>query len=214
MSEFGPEDYAPAGGSLNDLVIAHGGQADDDRHTELIWDAAEVPPLVAGFLLPYERRVIAVRRHPVILLGPAVVFAGGLAAAVALNGWAYEAGHASPFLIHTLWIAWLAGALWATWKWLDWRMTWFVATSARLMFITGILSRKVTPLPLQRLSDLRMNQAVGGRRFGWGTLVCESFATDHALHSVAYLPYIQSLFNEIWHLRMPTPTGRGPRELT
>jgi PH (Pleckstrin Homology) domain-containing protein len=209
-----PGELDPAGGSLGDLAVIHGGMVDDDQRTELISGASEVPPLVAGFLLPYERQVIATRRHPIVLLWPAVVFAGGLAAAVALNGWAYEAGHASPALIHVLWTGWLAGALWAAWKWLGWRQTWFVATSARLMFISGIVSRRVTPLPLQRLSDLRMHQAIGGRKFGWGELICESFATDHALHSVTYLPYIQQLFNEIWLLRMPTPSGRGPRELT
>lgn len=206
-----PDDQ-PAGVSLADLVSEHGGQLDDDSNRVTITaDAYDLPAIVQGFLLPHERQVIAVRRHPVVLLPAAVAFLGGLAAAIALNGWAYESGAANPVVVHVLWLAWLAAALWAAWKWLDWHYTWFVATSSRLMFITGVVSRQVTPLPLKRLSDLRMHQAIGGRRFGWGTLICESFATDHALHHVTYLPYVQTLFNEIWLLRIPAEGQRGPK---
>jgi hypothetical protein len=208
MSE--PEDFDAAGVSLSDLTVMHGGSIEDDgTRVEIERPTDDIPELVRGFLLPHERHVIAVRRHPVILLAPALAFAGGLAAAIAFNSWAYESGAATPTLVRVIWIAWFAAVIWAAWKWLQWRVTWFVATSSRLIYITGLLRRRVTPLPLTRLSDMRMHQALPGRRFGWGTLICESFATDHALHQVTYLPYIQWLFNEIWMMRLPMPAGRG-----
>jgi hypothetical protein len=203
-----PDDDTPGTVSLSDLAVQLGVPLEDDGHRFTVdTDDDEVPAIVAGFLLPFERKVIAVRRHQVVLLPPAAVLVGGLAAAVALNGWAYESGVASLTLVRLIWIAWTAGALWATWKWLGWHYTWFAATPVRLLFITGIVSRKVTPLPLTRLSDLRMHQAIGGRRYGWGTLICESFATDHALHRVTYLPHLQSLFNEIWLMRLGVDKG-------
>jgi uncharacterized membrane protein YdbT with pleckstrin-like domain len=124
---------------------------------------------------------------------------------------AYESRAAPALLVRAIWIAWLAAAAWSVVQWASWRVTWFVVTSIRLMYITGLFRRRVTPLPLQRLSDLRMHQALPGRKLGFGTLVCESFATDHALHEVTFLPYIQELFNDIWQLRMPVPTTPGPR---
>ena len=44
-------------------------------------DQDRVPPGVSRFLLPHERRVITVRRHPAVLLGPFGLLAGAAAAA-------------------------------------------------------------------------------------------------------------------------------------
>jgi Bacterial PH domain len=213
MSE--PDDDAAPGVPLSDLTDLTGVTGDDtphhDRYTAIDVEPDQIPPVVAGFLLKTEHDVIAVRRHPVVLIPAAAVFAGGLAAAIALNSWAYEARAAPVLLVRAIWIAWLVGAAWSVVQWASWRVTWFVVTSIRLMYITGLFRRRVTPLPLQRLSDLRMHQALPGRKLGFGTLVCESFATDHALHNVTFLPEIQWLFNQIWQLRMPVPTTPGPR---
>ena len=40
----------------------------------------QVPPAVSRYLLPHERQVIAVRRHPAVLLGPFGLLAGAAAA--------------------------------------------------------------------------------------------------------------------------------------
>jgi Bacterial PH domain len=212
MSE--PDDDAAPGVSLADLrglTMVTGSREPDDRYTGIDLDPADVPPLVARFLLPLERDVIAVRRHWIVLIPAAAVAIGGLAAAIALNSWAYESGTASLLLVRVIWFGWLAGLGWAILKWAGWHFTWFVATSQRLMYITGLFRRRVTPLPLSRLTDCRMEQDVPGRRLGFGTLICESFATDHALHEVTFLPEIQWLFNQTWELRLPLPTMPGPK---
>jgi hypothetical protein len=209
-----PDDDAAPGVSLADLTglaIVTGGAAPDDRYTGIDLESDDIPALVAGFLLPNEVDVIAVRRHWIVLIPAAAAAVGGLAAAIALNSWAYESGTASLLLVRTIWIGWVAGLGWATLQWARWHVTWFVATSQRLMYITGLFRRRVTPLPLSRLTDCRMEQDVPGRRIGFGTLICESFATDHALHRVTFLPEIQWLFNQIWQLRIPIPTMPGPK---
>jgi Bacterial PH domain len=212
MSE--PDDDTAPGVSLADLTgltMVTGGHDPDDRYTNVELGSDDIPALVAGFLLPNEVDVIAVRRHWIVLIPAAAAAAGGLAAAIALNSWAYESGTASLLLVRVIWIGWVAGLGWAALQWARWHVTWFVATSQRLMYITGLFRRRVTPLPLSRLTDCRMEQDVPGRRIGYGKLICESFATDHALHEVTFLPEIQWLFNQIWQLRMPIPTMPGPR---
>jgi Bacterial PH domain len=213
MSE--PDDDTAPGVSLGDPTGLTMVTGDDtparDRYTRIDSEDDEIPPLVAAFLLPSEVDVIAVRRHWIVLLPAAAAAVGGLAVAIALNSWTYESGTASLLLVRAIWIAYLAGLVWAVLKWAGWHVTWFVATSQRLIYITGLFRRHVTPLPLSRLTDCRMEQDVPGRRLGWGTLICESFATDHALHDVTFLPEIQWLFGQIWQLRMPPPTAPGPK---
>jgi uncharacterized membrane protein YdbT with pleckstrin-like domain len=159
-----------------------------------------LPSTVTRYLLPYESALLATRRHAVLLLGPAAVFLGGLAAAAALNGYIYELGYRpwAAAVARLIWIGWACGAVWATGKWLDWRATWFVVTPARLIFITGLLRREVTPLPVKRARDVELHQSVAGHQLGYGTLVFESIGTDHALHEVSFVPWPDQVFALVW----------------
>jgi uncharacterized membrane protein YdbT with pleckstrin-like domain len=160
----------------------------------------EVPVQVARYLLPYEKCLLATRRHPVLLAGPAAAFVLGLLAAIAANGYVYVQGYHpwSAAVVRLIWLAWAGGAAWAAGKWLTWRATWFVVTPARLIYITGLLRRAVTPLPVKRARDVELHQSVAGRQLGYGTLAFESIGTEHALHAVTFVPYPDQVFALVW----------------
>lgn len=187
------------------------GPAHEDVTEE--WAAFYIPPTIRPYLKQDELRVIPTRRHMIRLAWPAFVFVGGLVVAVALNAWAYSAGHAVPILIHALWWAWIIGAGWAVYKWLEWRQTWFVVTGFRLMLVetTRLLGRRVRQLPLDKLRDLEFSQTPLGRWQGYAAFTFASIGTggaENALTGVDYLPMPEWLYQQINQLTMPSGTGR------
>jgi hypothetical protein len=175
-----------------------------------------IPPAIKPYLKPDETRVIPVRRHLIRLAWPALAFAGGLALAIALNGWAYSSGHAKPIVIHVIWWAWVIGAGWAVYKWLEWRQTWFVVTGYRLILIetTRLLGRRVRMLPLDKLRDLEFSQTALARWQGYATFTFASIGTggaENSLSRVDYLPTPEWLYQQINELTMPSGSGRVVR---
>jgi uncharacterized membrane protein YdbT with pleckstrin-like domain len=176
------------------------------------WDYY-IPPGIKPYLKPDEIRVIPVRRHVIRLAWPAVAFLGGLALAVTLNAWAYSAGHANPLTVHVIWWAWLVGAGWAVYKWLEWRQTWFVVTGYRLMLVetTRLLGRRVRMLPLDKLRDLEFSQTPLGRWQGFAKFTFASIGTggaENALTEVDCLPVPEWLYQQINELTMPSGSGQ------
>jgi hypothetical protein len=176
------------------------------------WDYY-IPPAITPYLKPDETRVIPVRRHLIRLAWPAVALIGGLALAAALNAWAYSAGHAAPIVVHAIWWAWIIGAGWAVYKWLEWRQTWFVVTGFRLMLVetTALLGRRVRMLPLDKLRDLEFSQTPLGRWQGFAKFTFASIGTGgaaNALTEVDYLPVPEWLYQQINELTMPSGSGQ------
>jgi uncharacterized membrane protein YdbT with pleckstrin-like domain len=207
------DDETPPGVSVAD-TIRGAGDSDPEpvNYTKVEQEAPPPPPppAVARYLMGAEIRagVIAVRQHPIVLALPALVLAGGLLAAIIINAQLYAAHRATIGPVRGIWLAWAAGAAWSAWKYTGWRSRWFVITGTRLMTIGGILVRKVTPLPLKRVRDLELIQPLLGRYLGYGTIECESIATDHALHRVRYLPFTVELWVKIWAQLLPE-SARG-----
>jgi Bacterial PH domain len=188
-------------------------------HEDVTADWADywIPPGILPYLKRDELRVISMRRHVIRLAGPAAAFVGGLVLAIALNGWAYSSGHAAPLAVHVIWWAWIIGAGWAVYKWLEWRQTWFVVTGFRLMLVetTRLLGRRVRMLPLDKLRDLEFSQTPLGRWQGYATFTFASIGTggnERALTEVDYLPEPEWLYQQINQLTMPSGTGRIVRK--
>lgn len=166
------------------------------------------PHQVARYLKRGENRVIATRQHWVQLIPPAMILAGGLGLAIALNVVFYW----HPAVVHNEWAVIMLGAGgYFAWRWQEWRAGWFVVTPSRLMTISGVISRKVNMLPLSKLRDLEFSQSVPGRALGYGDFHCDSIATDHALSTVSCLPDAVDLYTRVCELMMPADGKRGPR---
>lgn len=211
MADDDAEDPGTAGLSLADMARIAGVPMPAE---DLAAEAAEgtpAPPSVLRFLMPHERQVIALRPHQARLAGPAAAFVLGLAAAIALNGWAYAAGHATPALIHPLWIAWTAGALWSVYQWQVWRADWFVLSGSRALHVWGLVRRHVDELPISKLRDVKYTQTMPGRVLGYATFEFASIATDHSLRRVPYMPWPEAVHREISRLISPASGAAGPK---
>jgi len=152
-----------------------------------------VPARVNRYLLPHERQVISVHRHPAVLIRPIFEVLVGLAIA----GWisnSFTHGNATAILI--IWLLWAILLLRLAWKILDWSLTFFVITSQRLLLASGFIP-KVDMMPLTKVTDMSFNRSATGQLLGFGEFVVESAGQDQALRHIDHLPYPEQLYLEV-----------------
>ncbi len=78
-----------------------------------------------------------------------------------------------------IWAVFLvAWAGWVVVKYLDWRFTHFVLTDERVIFRTGVLSKRGVEIPLGRINNINFGQGVWERVIGAGDLEIESAGRD------------------------------------
>ena len=91
-----------------------------------------------------------------------------------------------------LMVVWgIAGLVWAVWlglKYLQWNFTHFVVTSDRVIYRTGVLSKRGVEIPMDRINNINFNQNILERVIGAGDLEIESAGKDG-----------QSRFEDVWH---------------
>lgn len=63
---------------------------------------------------------------------------------------------------------------WLLVRYLRWSSSSFVITNDRLIYRTGVLSRRGIEIPLERVNSVHYEQSLGGRIIGSGTLIVES----------------------------------------
>ncbi len=79
----------------------------------------------------------------------------------------------------------LVAVAWAVWlgiKYLEWRMTYFVVTSRRVIYRTGVISKRGVEIPLERINNINFHQRLIDRIIGAGDLDIESAGKDGQSH--------------------------------
>ena len=161
------------------------------------------PREVDKYLLLHERehQVITVRMHPAVLVVPVAIALAGLIAAVVLNGSILKHQHV---LMAIIWIGWLILFLRALFLAATWSIEYFVVTSQRMILTSGLLTRKVAMMPLNKVTDMSFQRSLGGRLFGYGEFILESAGQDQALRNIPYIPYPEQLYLEVCDLLFPS----------
>ena len=149
------------------------------------------------YLLPSERRVVAVRRHWSRLAEPALSALGGLAILLWLDQVLPVPLPFARDLLLALWVVLLARL---TCRVLEWREDWFVVTDRRLLLRTGLVTRRVAMMPLLKVTDMSYARPPAGRVLGYGEIVIESAGQDQALRRITHLPHPDALYLEICEL--------------
>lgn len=164
---------------------------------------------IERFLLPTERRVLAVRRHWARLAEPAATVLAGLFVLMWLD---QVLPLRLPLVRDLLLAGWVALAVRLAWRVVEWRADWFVVTDRRLLLRTGIVTRKVAMMPLIKVTDMSYSRPPVGRLLGYGEIVIESAGHDQALRRIRHLPHPDALYLEVCELlfgpKAPVP-GAG-----
>jgi uncharacterized membrane protein YdbT with pleckstrin-like domain len=158
------------------------------------------PTTVNRYLLPHENRVITVRKHPAVLIGPITLTAVGLV--IAALATAFIAGHNAIALI-VIWGGWGLLLLNLIVNIVSWSINYFVVTSQRMLLTTGVVNRKVAMIPLIKVTDMSFQRSFQGRVLGYGQFILESAGQDQAFRVVDHLPYPEALYLEVCALIFP-----------
>lgn len=162
--------------------------------------SASPPAMSLPELAPDEEQVIAIRKHPAVLIGPITVFFGVLIIATTL---------ADTILRHNLgvlgiiWIVNDVVLIWVFWKVLAWSREYFMVTSKRMLLISGVLERRVSTMLLADLTDMSYQKPLLGRILNYGDLIHES-GPDGELQVVSHIPYPERVFLEVCKLSFPS----------
>jgi uncharacterized membrane protein YdbT with pleckstrin-like domain len=160
----------------------------------LVPNTDTVPASVNRYLLPHERQVITVHKHPAILIRPIFEVLIGLA----LAGWlSNSVAHGNGAVILVIWLLWGILFIRLVVKVFDWGVTYFVVTSQRFLLATGLVTRKVNMMPLAKVTDMSFQRSTMGRILGYGEFILESAGQDQALNRVDHLPYPEQLYLEV-----------------
>jgi uncharacterized membrane protein YdbT with pleckstrin-like domain len=134
-------------------------------------------------------------------VAPVALALGGLIIAVVLNGSILSGQHAIMLIV---WVGWLILFLWALVKAATWSVEYFVVTSRRMILTSGLLTRKVAMMPLNKVTDMSFQRSLGGRLFGYGEFILESAGQDQALRNIPFIPYPEQLYLEVCDLLFPS----------
>ena len=159
-----------------------------------------------------ERVELETRRHVSVLFAPALVALIGVVGALAI-GWVVspnEGGDPIDLIVSVI-AALLAARF--LWRLLEWRAAKSVVTNRRLFHMSGVVTRKVSSLPLVRLTDLTYRRPLLGRLLGYGEIVVESAGSEHGLVRLDHLPKPDDAYRTIASLVAVRTAPLGPEQV-
>src|SRR5262249_23313887 len=186
-------------------------------HAEnLASDADGIPQLVRRFSLPHERLIGTRRPHPALLLAPLGFVLCGLVAAVVLSA-LFPHGRA----LAAIWAVWGLGLLDLARQVAAWSAEYLVLTNLRLVYVRGLVTRKVAMMPLRVIAGIQFERPLFGLVFNYGNFNIASVSRK-AVIQLKNMPHPGYLYRDIlsliltrtcdsWVTRAPRDRGASQR---
>jgi uncharacterized membrane protein YdbT with pleckstrin-like domain len=154
------------------------------------------PREIDEYLLPTERRVIRLRQHWAVMLNHMSTTSVFLL--VVVIG---ERLLPDSMLIDNLafYLA-LVAVVRFTILTLLWWIERIVITDKRMMESKGIITHRVGMMPLGKVTDLTFERTLGGRMFGYGTIIIESAGQNQAFERITYMPQPEEVYEALSEL--------------
>jgi uncharacterized membrane protein YdbT with pleckstrin-like domain len=134
-----------------------------------------------------------VRRHPIVLVRQGVVFVGWLILLLVVQDSLPTAGLLRGLLGAAVVVLFVR----TVWKVTQWHAEQFIVTDARILLVSGPLSRRVAMLPLRKVTDMSYRRSTFGRLLGYGEFVMESAGERQSLQRIRFLPHPDTLYLQI-----------------
>jgi hypothetical protein len=164
-------------------------------HAEkLASDADSIPQSALRYLLPHERSIGLRRPHPAPLLASLSFALCGLVAAIVLSG-LFPQGRS----LAAIWVVWGLVLLNLAWRVAAWSAEYLVLTDMRLIYICGLLTRKVNMMPLGAIADMQFERPLFGLVFNYGTFSVASAGWKMRMQ-LKYIPHPGRVHRDILSL--------------
>ena len=134
------------------------------------------------------------------------IFTGIPLAIIAIIAIANTSDDAQKYLGWLIAILFIAWAAWLVLKYFQWTMTYFVVTSRRVIYRTGVISKRGVEIPLERINNINFHQRVIDRIIGAGDLDIESAGKDGQTHFdfIRHPDGVQhEIYRQMEHRNMP-----------
>jgi uncharacterized membrane protein YdbT with pleckstrin-like domain len=154
------------------------------------------PREIDEYLLPTERRVIRLRQHWAVMLNHVTTTALFLLACVVGERLLPD----SVLIDNLAFYLALVAVLRFTVLTILWWIERIVITDKRVMLAQGIITHRVGMMPLGKVTDLTFERSLGGRMFGYGTIVVESAGQIQALNRIEYMPQPEEVYEALSEL--------------
>ncbi len=176
--------------------------------------------LTHRYLASEERVRHVCRQHWIVLARAFAIWLGSVVFAVAV-GVLLDSGRIGSFIrpvVEPLLASLVLGAtLYLSVRYARWRVARFVFTNRRVLFIEGLLARKVSAIPLAKITDTTFTRSLLGRLLNYGSLLLDSPGEQPGIATLAALPEPDELYRLIMSLvphdtAPPSPSSPRRRE--
>jgi hypothetical protein len=162
----------------------------------------------SGAMHPGERPIIAMHRHPAVLIRFIFITLVTLAVAGALSTYVKNVGKNGTIfsitlfhhvekvteqrdsVILSIWVLWGLVLLYLVYKFMAWAVSYFVITDRQLILMVGTLARRVAAVPIGQVTNWYLRQSLGGRLLGYRSLVFKQGNASGVVRTIGYIPDI------------------------
>jgi len=153
-----------------------------------------IPADVRPYLVPSERQVITVHRHPVALFPPAFLLAADVTVFV-LTATDVIPGGGAVLAILALLLPLCGYILYrSVFRWLRF---YFVLTNSRMLLVNGHRKRSLTAIPITEAGYLSFTRTLPGAVVGYGAFRFNTGYLPKGERKVNLLPFPEQLYLEI-----------------
>ncbi|MEA2498630.1 MAG: hypothetical protein QOH26_1035, partial [Actinomycetota bacterium] len=146
-----------------------------------------------------ERMVVRIRRHPAVLSITVLQSLGAVFVALLISSWISAGVGAVDTVLGVIILAALGRLGWRLWEWSVDRI---VVTDRRILEVSGLLSRKVASMPLDKVTDMTYRRTVTGRVLGYGAFIVESPGQKQAVEMINFIPQPDDFYQTVTSLVM------------
>jgi uncharacterized membrane protein YdbT with pleckstrin-like domain len=151
------------------------------------------------YLAPSEHILHTTRRHWIVIAKPVAIWLLILLIGGFL-GFATSPEQTRTLIDRIVGIVALVATIYAVWKVAQWIAAAYVITDQRVLEIEGLFARKVSAVPLMKVTDTTFRRTVPGRILGYGDLMLDSPGEKPGLSTLTVLPRPVELYRMIMSL--------------
>jgi hypothetical protein len=154
----------------------------------------EMPELIKRKLAYTETEILGGQIHQAVMYEPLLTT---LVALVAIIVVAPRLPNNSDIILWLMLLGFVALVVRLATKWLEWSFSLFFFTSYRIIYIHGIVTRKIAMLPTGKVTDMGYDRDPWGQLLGYGTFIIESAGQEQALRTLNFVPDPDATYRQI-----------------
>jgi hypothetical protein len=165
------------------------------RPVRFVSQEDEPSGIVARYLFPTEKFRGEWRQHWVSNIKRTLYAAAAITVGITQPGIGYLPAEIDKSMVRIgIQVVMGTVALYLLWRNVTWYFDRFVITNKRIMQVTGLFTRRVAMMPLQRVTDMKYHQTWLARLFNYGTFEIEGAGRMSRLRRIRNLPNPNELY--------------------